>query len=70
MEPSILVLMACLGSGECMPVIGPETSRMQCMATSQAAAAAWIGDHPQYRIKGIACVEVRRLQAILGRGQA
>jgi hypothetical protein len=70
MEPSILVLMACLSSGECIPVIGAETSRMQCVATSQQLAAAWIGDHPAYTIRGLACVDPRKLSAILGRTEA
>jgi hypothetical protein len=67
---SILVLMACLNSGECIPVVGREVLHSECMATSQQQAAAWIGQHPQYRIKGLACVQARELNAILGRGQA
>lgn len=67
---SVLILMACLSTGECIPVVGQLTSTSQCEATSQQQAAAWIGKNPAYRIKRMGCVEPRAVQAILGRLQA
>lgn len=67
---SILVLIACLSNGECIPVVGKQAPQLECLATSQQLAAAWIGDHPAYRIKRMGCVQSAELQAILGRAQA
>lgn len=67
---AVLVIFACLSSGDCGPIIGEQTLHSQCMATSQSAAADWLKDHPAYTIKGIACVDPKRLAVILGRGQA
>lgn len=67
---SILILLACLSNGECIPVVGQQMPHTQCMATSQQQAASWVGKNPAYKIKRYACVEPRAVQAILGRTQA
>lgn len=76
---TLLVLIACTyGSTEpllkipdCRPVVLTEMMPMYtCIALSQPMAAKWSGEHPTMKIRKIACMEPRRLQALLGRTTA
>lgn len=66
---AVLVIFACV-AGDCFPVVGEQTLHSQCMATSQAVAADWLKDHPGYSVKGLSCVDPKRLSVLLGRGEA
>ena len=70
MWQSIPVILACLSGDDCRPFVGPQMLNAQCIATSQALMADFLRQNPSYRIKGLSCIEPRRLQAYLGRSQA
>jgi hypothetical protein len=68
---SILVLWVCLSSGQqCQPMIGEQMHFMECLKAGQVKAADFINKNPRYQLKKYACVEPRRVQAILGRTTA
>ena len=65
---SILVLWVCLSSGEhCQPMIGEQMQFMECLMTGQVKAADFINKNPRFQLEKYACVEPRRVQALLGR---
>lgn len=65
-----LVIVACAGS-DCQPFVGQTTLMAQCQATSQSVAADFVRKHPQYdEIRGITCIDPKRLGVLLGRHQA
>lgn len=66
---SILVLWVCLQSG-CHPVVGEQMLWTECMSNGIVKAADFINKNPQYKLRKFACVEPRRVKAILGRNQA
>ena len=70
MWQSIPVILACLSADDCRPFAGPQMANAQCIATSQVLMADFLRQNPGYTIKGLSCVEPRRLQAVLGRMQA
>jgi hypothetical protein len=70
MWQSIPIILACLSADDCRPFVGQQMLNAQCMATSQAMIADFVRQNPGYHIKGLSCVEPRRLQAYLGRSQA
>jgi len=67
---SILVLWVCLSGGACHPVVGEQMQFMECMMQGQIKAADYIRQNPQYKLKRYACMEPRRVKAVLGRNQA
>jgi hypothetical protein len=70
MWQSIPVILACLGADDCRPFVGQQMANSQCVATSQVLMAEFLRQHPGYKLKGLSCVEPRRLQTVLGRSQA
>lgn len=65
---SILVLWVCLSPGQqCQPMIGEQVQFMECLMTAQVKAADFINKNTRYQLKKYACVEPRRVEAILGR---
>jgi hypothetical protein len=74
MGSTILVIVACLSGGhDCSPYpITDEIPWSECMSgpTAQVEVQKWLHEHPKRRLKKLACVEPRRVQAYLGRTQA
>lgn len=67
---SILVLWVCLSPTNCHAQIGQEMLWTECMTTGIVKAADFINKHPSYKLKKFACVEPRRLGAVMGERQA
>ena len=65
---SVLVLWVCLSSGQqCQPMIGEEMQHVACLTTGKSRPRTSSARIRRYRLKKYACVEPRRVRAILGR---